>query len=64
MVERDGKLLTPPVQCGLLPGTFRAYLLDRGALVEEPITIEDLKQASRVYVINSVRKWRVAKLED
>ena len=29
IVEVDGSLLTPPVRCGLLPGTARARLLRR-----------------------------------
>jgi len=29
-VERGGRLLTPPVACGLLPGTLRWKLLDEG----------------------------------
>jgi len=57
VVQLDGQLLTPPVQCGLLPGTFRAYLLDQGKLREEVITIEALKRCTRIYVVNSVRKW-------
>lgn len=42
---------TPPVECGLLPGVFRSYLLEHqqeNNLVEEIITIEDLKQAQKV----------------
>ncbi len=60
VVERNETLLTPPVACGLLPGTFRSWLLDRRVVQEEAITIEDLKRASRMYTINSVRKWRPA----
>jgi para-aminobenzoate synthetase/4-amino-4-deoxychorismate lyase len=63
VVQLDGELLTPPVQCGLLPGTFRAYLLDRGKVREEIITVETLEQCTRMYVVNSVRKWREALLE-
>ncbi len=58
----DGELVTPPVSCGLLPGTFRAYLLDRGEIKERVITIEELKNASEIYLINSVRKWMRAEL--
>jgi para-aminobenzoate synthetase/4-amino-4-deoxychorismate lyase len=58
----DGELVTPPVSCGLLPGTFRAHLLDRGEIKERVITIEELKNASEIYLINSVRKWMKAEL--
>jgi 4-amino-4-deoxychorismate lyase len=38
---RDGALLTPPLACGLLPGTLRAYLLTMGAVRESLLRIED-----------------------
>ena len=58
IVELDGELLTPPVESGLLPGTFRAYLLDQGKVREEIIPVEELKRCTRLWVVNSVRKWR------
>lgn len=60
VVEIDGGLYTPPVRCGLLPGTYRAYLLDQGEIKERVITKEDLLQSRRLYLINSVRKKREA----
>lgn len=62
VVRINGELVTPPVSCGLLPGTFRAHLLDRGEIKERVITIEELKNASEIYLINSVRKWMKAEL--
>lgn len=58
VVEREGKRLTPPVRCGLLPGTFRAECLARGEISEAVIHLEDLSHANKIYLINSVRKWR------
>ena len=58
----DGQLVTPPVQCGLLPGTFRAWLLDQQEIQEKTITLKDLRRCQELYVINSVRKWRKALL--
>jgi para-aminobenzoate synthetase/4-amino-4-deoxychorismate lyase len=57
--DQDG-YWTPPVECGLLPGTFRAELLERGAIRERHITREDLREAKQVWLINSVRGWRLA----
>ncbi len=54
-IARDGKLLTPPVQCGLLAGTFRSYLLEKGKALEQVLTKEDIRQTDGVYVGNSVR---------
>ena len=62
VVEIDGELYTPPVSSGLLPGTFRAHLLDRAEIKERVITIEELKNAREFYLINSVRKWMKAEL--
>ena len=41
-VERDGKLLTPPAQLGLLPGVLRRSLLESGSAVEAQLTLDDL----------------------
>ncbi|MFN0218780.1 MAG: aminodeoxychorismate synthase component I [Hyphomicrobium sp.] len=54
-IERDGKLLTPALSAGLLPGTLRAALIAEGRAVESCLTIADLNQATAVYLGNSVR---------
>ncbi len=63
IVKLDGKLYTPPVSCGLLGGTFRAYLLDTGEITEKIITLDMLKQADSIFLVNSVRKWREVSLQ-
>lgn len=57
VVELDGKLYTPPVQCGLLPGTFREKLLKDSMIEERVINKDELKACSNIYLINSVRQW-------
>ena len=64
VVEMGGELLTPPVECGLLGGTFRRHLIDRGIVREAIITRKDLGECQGVYLVNSVRKWRKAMLAD
>jgi para-aminobenzoate synthetase/4-amino-4-deoxychorismate lyase len=54
-VEIEGKLCTPPVECGLLPGTLRADLLERGTLIERCITVEAVLRSPSVFLLNSVR---------
>ncbi|NNL35449.1 MAG: aminodeoxychorismate synthase, component I, partial [Silicimonas sp.] len=56
-VERDGRLLTPPLACGLLNGTLRrALLADPDCAIEEAVLRPaDLESADRVYLGNSVR---------
>ena len=48
---------TPPVEAGLLAGTFRAELLAQGELKERTLLVGDLAEADGLYMINSVRKW-------
>jgi para-aminobenzoate synthetase/4-amino-4-deoxychorismate lyase len=60
VVERDGELLTPPVRCGLLPGTYRAELLEQGIIREAILPVSSLPHFDKIHLINSVRKWREA----
>jgi para-aminobenzoate synthetase/4-amino-4-deoxychorismate lyase len=62
VLESEGELFTPPIGCGLLPGTFRKSLLADGVIVERVITVADLEDYDTLYLINSVRKWRKATL--
>jgi len=57
VMHRDGQRLTPPVECGLLGGTFRQHLLDRNEITESIITVDDLKFADKITLVNSVRRW-------
>ena len=55
-IRKDGRWLTPKVECGLLDGVFRHSLLHGGEKVEEvKLTTQDLQTAEAVYVGNSVR---------
>jgi len=62
VVELDGRRVTPPVSCGLLAGTFRDELLATGEIEEGIVTLDDLRRASAIWLINSVRKWRKVSL--
>lgn len=62
ILERDGELITPPVSCGLLPGTMRSNLIDQGKIREEVILVEDLTKDDKIYLINSVQGKREAVL--
>ena len=42
-VARDGVLVTPPADLGLLPGVLRAELLATGRAVEGRLTVDDLR---------------------
>ena len=62
VAEIDGLRYTPPVRCGLLAGTFRAEQLEAGAIFEHVLMKDDVAGASRLWLINSVRRWMDAEL--
>jgi para-aminobenzoate synthetase/4-amino-4-deoxychorismate lyase len=49
--------LTPPISSGLQPGVFRAHLLDCGEIREHAVPVDAIKEASAIFLINSVRRW-------
>ncbi|XCN72549.1 MAG: chorismate-binding protein [Candidatus Electrothrix aestuarii] len=53
--QKGEPLLTPPVQCGLLAGTYRRMLLEQDKAIEQVLRREDFLKAEQVYVANSVR---------
>jgi para-aminobenzoate synthetase/4-amino-4-deoxychorismate lyase len=54
-LEREGRLHTPTLGAGLLPGTLRAELIAEGRAVEAVLTLADIEAADAVYLGNSVR---------
>jgi para-aminobenzoate synthetase / 4-amino-4-deoxychorismate lyase len=58
VVEFEGQYLTPPVSCGVLAGTFRAQLLETGQIVEKIIRVEHLGACTKVFRVNSIRRWQ------
>ncbi|MCM3764742.1 aminodeoxychorismate synthase component I [Neobacillus niacini] len=57
VVEMDGQLWTPSLTSGLLAGTYRDWLLNSGEIREKTLTLGDLEKATKIWFINSVRKW-------
>jgi 4-amino-4-deoxychorismate lyase len=51
----DGVLMTPRLDCGLLPGVLRAELLDEGRVQEAIYSYDELKSAKAIFVGNSLR---------
>ena len=54
-IERDGVLLTPALDCGLLPGVMRRHLLETGCAVEAVLGVDDLRGAPAIYLANALR---------
>lgn len=61
-VEHDGVLLTPPLEHGLLPGVLRRELMESGDAREAPLRLDDLRQAGRWFVGNSLRGLQPAEI--
>lgn len=62
VINLNDKLITPPIESGLLPGTFREKLLDEGIISEQIITKVDLLHAKDIWLVNSVREWVLVNL--
>ncbi|KIC35497.1 aminotransferase class IV family protein [Leisingera sp. ANG-M7] len=51
----DGRMVTPPLSCGLLPGILRQVMLERGECREAVLGLRDLKRAQAIHMGNSLR---------
>ncbi|HEX4842978.1 MAG TPA: chorismate-binding protein [Limnobacter sp.] len=61
VIQRGNVLLTPALNENegvvLLPGVMRELLLRENTLQEAQLTVQDLRQAHAVWLINSLRGW-------
>ena len=55
VLKIDGKLYTPPIRLGILPGIYRQHLLETGEVEEKILTLADFAQAEDIYACNAVR---------
>lgn len=62
--DERGRWLTPPLDCGVLPGVQRQALLDAGEAHEATLTSADLRGAPALRVSNALRGWLDACLVD
>jgi para-aminobenzoate synthetase/4-amino-4-deoxychorismate lyase len=60
-VERGGKLLTPPLSLGLLPGVLRQQLIEQGRAEEAELTLDDLSEG--FFIGNAVRGLIPARMQ-
>jgi para-aminobenzoate synthetase/4-amino-4-deoxychorismate lyase len=64
LLKTGGRLVTPPLASGLLPGVLRAELLESGRIVEEILYPGDLALAEEIWLMNSLRGLRRAVLSE
>ena len=63
IIEKAGRWYTPPIECGLLPGTYRRHLLETRSNIEERVlTLADLNSADAIYICNAIRGLRKVQL--
>jgi para-aminobenzoate synthetase/4-amino-4-deoxychorismate lyase len=62
-VEKEGRIFTPPVDCGVLAGVYRRYMLQTRPDIEERVLmLDDLRRSDAVYICNAVRGLRKAQI--
>ncbi len=56
-IKKDGRYYTPPVECGLLNGVYRRYLISEKILkIEEKVlNADDIRTADKIILTNAVR---------
>lgn len=52
--SKNGKLFTPPVLSGLLPGVVRRFLIETFSVTEKVLKKEDIKEMEECFVTNSL----------
>ncbi|MFC7319538.1 aminodeoxychorismate synthase component I [Halobacillus campisalis] len=57
VVKHQGDFFTPPVQSGLLAGTFREELLKNDRVKEKVLHVKELSSFEEVWMVNGVRGW-------
>ena len=60
--QMDGRLFTPPITDGLLPGVLRDELIDEGTVSERSLPVSDIAKVESWWLINSLRGWRRCEL--
>lgn len=64
IIQIGNRFYTPPVSCGLLNGIYRQKLLKEGKCEEKILFYDDLKNADKIFCVNSVRGMVEVYLDD
>lgn len=54
-IKQGKDYFTPPLASGALAGVMREYLINKNILKEKTLTTEDLRNADKIFLCNSVR---------
>jgi para-aminobenzoate synthetase/4-amino-4-deoxychorismate lyase len=59
LIERKGRMLTPPLSSGVLPGILRRHILEtRDGAEEAMLGVDDLKSADAIFLCSALRGLR------
>ncbi len=61
---KNGRLITPPLRSGILPGIIRKILIMHFNAVEQPIKLKDLPQLESPFITNSLKELMPVKKID
>ena len=61
-MQLDGRWVTPPLVCGLLPGVGRSLALREGRLIEAVVRVDDVPRVQGWAFLNSLRGWISAEM--
>ena len=53
-IVKNGKIYTPKIECGLLPGVVRKWVIDNFDVIETKITKDELLNSDEVFLTNSL----------
>ena len=56
-MQLDGRWVTPPLACGLLPGIGRSLALREGRVIEAVVRVDDVPRVRGWAFLNSLRGW-------
>ena len=60
----DGKLYTPPIASGILPGSIRDIFIKRGIAKVKKLYLKDLLKAQDIYISNAILGFKKAKVNN
>ena len=63
MIQKDGILYTPSIECGLLNGILRDEMVKAKKCIEKKLYVQDLINVDKIFCINSVRGMVEVNLE-
>ena len=55
LIKKGNFYYTPSLNCGLLNGCFRQFILEKLKVIEKELYYDDLKNADKIFCLNSLR---------